>query len=229
MFIKKFAEVCYFVLDILTIILIKASEFLSEQYKFIWSYLHRSWFDHRFDYLRGIENYYWYERAILAQQKIKQDGVVLDIGCGDGIYSGLFYSAKAKKVEAIDMDKSAIQHAKKYYSRSNVNFKNIDIHNWLKKGKKYDTVVMFSVIEHLSVEDGTETLKMIGKSLNKNGSLFGSTPLFSDNDEHNFEHQNEFSSELQLRSFLKKTFRKVDLYISIWPYGRKECYFECKM
>ena len=224
---KILAKTYYKLLDFLATLLMNLSKLVGNQYTFIWPYLHQSSFDHRFDYLRGIDNYSWYERPIFALEKIKPFGDVLDIGCGDGIYSGLFYYKKAKHIDAIDLDKLAIEHAKKHYFRSNVNFKCIKIQDWLKKRKKYDTILMFNVIEHFDYEDGIKILKNVRTSLNENGLFFGSTVLFSDKGEHNFEHKNEFFSQANLRKYLKKVFRRVDIYTSIWPNGQKGCYFSC--
>lgn len=225
---KIIANFILFFLNILAGILIKTSELTGWIYTKIWPFLNVSSYDHRFDYLRGIQNYGWYERAVIAMQKIKAGGTVLDAGCGDGIYSGMFYSTRAKMVDAIDIDKAAIEHARKYYSRKNVNFKSSSIQNWLKKEKKYDVIFMFAVIEHFEPAEGLKILREINKSLIKDGVFFGSTPLFSDVGAHNFEHHNEFNSEAKLAEFLKKVFRKVSSYTSDWPDGRHECYFECK-
>lgn len=221
-------KIYYRYLNISAKFLIKWARYIGNQYTSIWTNLHTSSFDHRFDYLRGIDNYYWYERAIFAIQRIKPENIVLDVGCGDGIYSGLFYSKAAKKVDAIDLDDEAVKHAKKHYSRKNVKFQSISIQDWLKKGKKYDTVLMFAVIEHFTPQDGIRTLKGIGKSLTKDGILFGSTPIFSDTGMHNFDHQNEFFSNDKLKSFLETSFKDVTIFISKWPNDRNECYFECR-
>jgi len=226
---KVLASLYYFVINIIANFLIRISKFVANQYKTVWPYLNTSWFDHRFDYLRGMENYFWYERVIFANQRIKLNSEVLDIGCGDGVYSGLFYSRKAKNIDAIDIDKNAIKHAKKNYFRKNVNFYNSNIQDWLKHQNKYDIILMFAVIEHFSFKNGILVLKKISSSLKKGGIFFGSTPIFKKKGDHNFEHKNEFASQRELYRFLNKVFSKVDLFISEWPDGRKECYFECSL
>lgn len=227
-FLKLIANILLFILNCLAIFITKTSAFIGWVYTKIWPFLNVSSYDHRFDYLRGVSNYGWYERAILARQKIKDGGVVLDVGSGDGIYSGIFYSVKARKVDAIDIDKEAIKNAKNLYSRKNIKFINIGVQDWLKTKKKYDAIFMFAVIEHFEFEEGLKILKSIKNSLNKNGIFFGSTPMFKNEGAYNFEHKNEFHSKEDLVKFLHRVFSKVSIYVSDWPDGRSDCYFECK-
>lgn len=206
-------------------ILILLGQLLASVYEYIWPYSGRSWFDHRFDFLRGPKNIFWLERAFFANNLLNDNDVVLDIGCGDGIFSGLFYSIKAKWVDAIDLDKDAIVHAKSLYPTKNIKFSQKNILTW-KPAKKYDKIFMFAVIEHFTPKDGLDTLSKIGKSLNKGGVLLGSTPIFKEQGGHNLEHYNEFVSIPSLKKFLSKKFKKVKIFVSDWP-GRLECYFKC--
>ena len=208
-------------------LVVKISKFLSNQYTFIWPYLHKSWFDHRFDYARGPQNYYWMERVVYVMREIKRGYRVLDIGCGDGMFDGLFYSQVSKKVDAIDIDSKAISFAKEKYSPKNVHYYNSDTVPWLSKGNKYDLIIMFVVIYHFDEVTGQEVLKLVKKSLKDNGILYGSTPILKSRNLYNSEHKNIFLSERQLKDFLSKVFDKVTIFTSQWPGGRKECYFEC--
>jgi hypothetical protein len=109
-----------------------------------------------------------------------------------------------------------------------VKFMNVGVREWLKSGKKYNTIFMFVVIEHFETEEGLKVLADIQRSLTKDGVFFGSTPLFKNKGASNFEHKNEFHSEEELVKFLRKVFREVDIFVSEWPESRSECYFECK-
>jgi SAM-dependent methyltransferase len=226
--LKFVSTVLLFFLNCIVIFLFKISSFVGWFYTKIWPFLNVSSYDHRFDFLRGIENYGWYERGILARNKIEKGDSVLDIGCGDGIYSGIFYSAKAAKVEAIDIDGKAIKHAKKYYSKRNVKYIEVGVVDWLKAKRKYNAIFMFAVIEHFEPQDGLQILKSVKRSLTKDGIFFGSTPLIKNKSAYNFEHKNEFDSAAALVKFLLKVFSKVDIYVSEWPGNRSDCYFECK-
>ena len=220
------APLIYKILNVLSDINILIGKLIASTYKFTWPYIGTSWFDHRFDYLRGPENIFWLERVIYTNNLIHQGDLILDIGCGDGIYSGKFYSSIAKFVDAIDLDLKAINHAKKTYPQKNVKFSKKNIVNWTPT-KKYNGISMFAVIEHLTKKDGQKVLSKIGKSLAKGGVFFGSTSVFEDRGFHNFEHENEFASVVILKKFLSQKFKSVKITTSNWP-GRLECYFECR-
>jgi|SRR3989344_569929 len=217
----------YRVLGFAADLLIRINKFIADRYVKIWYYLGYSWFDHRFDYLRGVDNIYWLERAFFAMQLIKSQYKVLDVGCGDGSLSGLFYSVRAKSVDALDLDPAAVAHAQKYYSRPNVRFFQSDASRISNLHQKYDIILAFAIIEHFSPSSGHQFLTDIGKMLKRQGIFMGSTPIFKELGGHNPEHANEFTNSSILKKFLTTHFRQVDLHFSQWPGNRLECYFEC--
>lgn len=185
------------------------------------------WFDHRFDYLRGPENWYWCERGVLALRQMPADARVLDVCCGDGTYSGLFYVKRARSVDAIDRDDDALAVARARYTDARLNFRRQDVLADPFPGSSYDLVSFFAALEHFSSAAGYELLQKIGRTLSPQGVLIGSTPIVPHLGGHNDEHDNEFLSEEQVRVFLAPLFGKVELYTSQWV-DRGECYFECR-
>jgi 2-polyprenyl-3-methyl-5-hydroxy-6-metoxy-1,4-benzoquinol methylase len=217
-----------YILGLFADILIFINKIVGFLYLKSFGFIGTSWFDHRFDYLRGPGNFHWLERAFLALDRMKPGSQVLDIGCGDGIFSGIFYSSKAKNVLAVDKDRKAIEHAKRYYKKDCVKYAVKDINRWKIVPDKFDLVLMFAVIEHLRNKDGLKVLRNIGKSLVEGGLFFGSTPILTNvKKKSNFEHENEFRSVESLRKFLKTAFAQVKTFETHWP-GREECYFECR-
>jgi len=187
-----------------------------------------SWFDHRFDSLRGAGNWYWCERGVIGVQAIREGDKVLDIGSGDGIYSGLFYSTKASKVDAMDKDSKAVEYATRKYGSKKCKFSQRDAVTDEFPGTSYDTICMFEVIEHFSDENGTEVLAKIVKALKPTtGQLIGSTPILPKRGGYNFEHDNEFLSTAQLERFLKPHFKSVKVWTSKWA-DRTAGYFHCE-
>ncbi|MBI5151389.1 MAG: class I SAM-dependent methyltransferase [Candidatus Pacebacteria bacterium] len=216
-------------LEFFATLLILCCRFVGYVYTQGWSFFHVSWYDHRFDFLRGPSNWYWTERGVLGNYHIPFDGEVLDLCCGDGTFSGLFYSTRAKHVDALDIDPEAIQTAKSVYAKPNVSYQVQDVLRGSYPKKFYDTILLFVAIEHFSVEHGRDLLKKIGAHLQNDQSTFiGSTVLFEKRGGHNFEHDNEFLSEKQVKDFLTPYFKEVRLWISSWPKGRQECYFVCR-
>jgi SAM-dependent methyltransferase len=192
----------------------------------LWGILGIYWYDHDFDHLLGPGWNNWTERGILANRCIRPGDEVLDVACGDGSYSGNYYSQCADHVDAFDYDEKAIGCARRKHAKPNVHFFLADATSVI-LSKKYDVVLLFASIEHFTIEDGARLLQKLGDALVQGGVLLGSTPVFTEMGGHNDEHKNEFLSEEQLRTFLTPHFKKVELWCSPWP-KRTEYYFECR-
>jgi SAM-dependent methyltransferase len=192
----------------------------------LWGILGIYWYDHDFDHLLGPGWNKWTERGILANRLIRPGDEVLDVACGDGTFSGNYYSQNAAHVDAFDFDKKAIATARRKHARPNVDFFLADANN-VSLSKKYEVILLFASIEHFSIQDGARLLRRLGDALKPDGVLLGSTPIFKETGGHNDEHQNEFLSVEQLRNFPTPHFAKIELWSSQWQ-KRMDCYFECK-
>lgn len=127
--------------------------------------------DHNFTYYLTIKHI----RSVLAiGKKPKLD--IVDFGCGVGTID--FYLAeKGHSVTGIDISKDAIQIAnsfKDFKKYKKVTFLEGDLEKNIKKNKKYDFAICSEIIEH--VEDDDKLLKIINRSLRKDGFLYLSTP-----------------------------------------------------
>ncbi len=227
------AKFLYWLLNFCALLVLRLAQLIGLVYTMLWGSLRVPWFDHRFDWLRGPENWVWNERGIYGAKLTRPGDKVLDVCCGDGIYSGLFYSKFAGLVHAVDRDEKAISVARKRYSRENVSFFKIDILEEAFPLDNYDVVVMFAAIEHLSAEQGTSLLQRIAAALSasSNRSFLGSTPIFHEATGHGHpEHQNEFTSIERLKDFLSPHFAEIELWSSKWGLEgeRKDTYFLCK-
>lgn len=203
------------------------NKLIGNVYTKLWQYAELASYEHRFDYLRGMNNFYWLERGIFGLRYLPKKAKVLDLGCGDGVYSGVFYSTRASEVEAMDYDPKVIALAKKFYKKTNVFFSQANITKVDLIAKNYDAVYLFAVIEHFTFEQGQTLIKKIALALKDGGYFMGSTPLFLEKGGHNVEHQNEFSTEHEVKEFMASAFLDVETWISSWP-NRDECYFLCR-
>jgi 2-polyprenyl-6-hydroxyphenyl methylase/3-demethylubiquinone-9 3-methyltransferase len=98
---------------------------------------------------------------------------ILDLGCGGGLISeGL--SKIGANVTGIDFVKENINIAKNHSHKSNlkINYKTLDFEN-KKISSKFDIIVIFEVLEHLS--DWKAFIKKIHSNLKSNGILIIST------------------------------------------------------
>jgi hypothetical protein len=86
-------------------------------YRKVWGRAPLHWFDHRFDVLRGPEFWTWQERGVLGMQVIPVGAKVLDLCCGEGFYDRMYFAERAIRVDALDVDGSAIVLAKELNRR----------------------------------------------------------------------------------------------------------------
>jgi SAM-dependent methyltransferase len=224
--LRPFAPILRVLFDAAAQVCFGMNRLVGWSYLRLWPILGIYWYDHDFDYLLGPTVNKWMERGTLANRHIKPGDEVLDVCCGDGTFSGTFYSQNASHVDAFDYDEKAVATARRKHAKPNVRFFVADATK-LTLSKKYDVILLFVAIEHFSVADGTRLLQKLGAALNEGGLLMGSTPIFVEVGGHNDEHQNEFLSVAQLRDFLAPHFGEVDLWCSQWR-GRLDCYFECR-
>jgi ubiquinone/menaquinone biosynthesis C-methylase UbiE len=214
------------VLPPLAWVLVRAGELVGYLYLRSWPTRHLPYFDHRYDFLRGPSNWYWQERGIQGVKLIPTQGKVLDLCCGEGTYSGLYYSTRAAHVDAVDRNPMALELARRRYRLANVSWIDADVLSDPFPSSDYDVVTLFAAIEHFSVANGSALLRKIARSLKPTGALIGSTPIYAEEGGHNEEHDNEFFSIEYLREFMQPHFGQVETWTSNWQ-GRVEAYFHC--
>src|SRR3989344_2428414 len=107
----------------------------------------------------------------LADTNKKQE--VLTIGISNIPELEIKLEKKVKYCSCIDLDKEKLNYAKKYLKNTNLVLGDITNPKVL-NGRKFDTIIMLEVLEHL--EDDTGALKIIHSLLKKNGKLIISVP-----------------------------------------------------
>lgn len=134
---------------------------------------------------------------------------VLEIGCSDG-YGSFLISKISKEIIALDIDEKTIRDARRQYNIRNLNFV-VGSALSLPWSNKFDIVVSFQVIEHLT--DVELYLREVKKVLKKEGVFIVSTPnrrlrLKSGEKPWNKFHIHEFEKE-ELKQILEQYFTKV--------------------
>lgn len=94
---------------------------------------------------------------------LRQDDIVLDIGCGTGEFAPLF---PASQYEGLDIDPSNIAYAKRHYPHS---FRVGDATKLPFQDKSFSRVLVVGVLHHLSLADCAKTLQEIGRVLTLGG------------------------------------------------------------
>jgi SAM-dependent methyltransferase len=156
------------------------------------------------------QNYFWLERGIFNAFFIRPGANVLELCCGDGFNTKYFYSNRPDHVLALDIDETAISHARQFNHNPGIEYKVHDISKGL-PGGKYNNVIIDAAIEQLTKDDQHLLLANIKKALVDDGIFSGLTVQRHQNTNYLEHNKNEFASSDDLRSFLATQFRFVKI------------------
>jgi len=114
---------------------------------------------------------FWHTRrfneVMKAIDQIK-DGKVLDIGSADGTFSKVILDkTKASQLVGIDVVKTSVNWANKYWKNKKMKFVVGDAHKLKYKNNSFDAVFILEVLEH--VHDPLKILKEVKRILKKGG------------------------------------------------------------
>ncbi|MHB8482296.1 MAG: class I SAM-dependent methyltransferase [Nitrospiria bacterium] len=165
----------------------------------------------------------WLERGIFARQHMFKNCKVLDLCCGDGSYSYLFFSNIAEQITAIDYDSRALKHARLNYQYPNICYYNINILADEIPGSGYHVIVWNAAIEHFSLNDIGIILEKLKKCSVPSVKLAGYTNKKTFHLAHP-EHEHEFGSVDELKTFLPKWLSDIQI-IETWYPDRENFYF----
>ena len=135
------------------------------------------WFDHYLDQhwqWSATSNSLWIERGVFSRLVMKPNSKMLEICCGDGFNARHFYSSQASSIIALDFDKDAIPHAKRYNSAPNVTYVLQDIRKGLPAGP-FDNLVWDAAIEHFTEAEIDQIMGQLVERLGSDGILSGYT------------------------------------------------------
>jgi SAM-dependent methyltransferase len=181
------------------------------------------WFDHYLDI-----HYMWgktrtplsCERGILGLLAIKEGASVLELCCGDGFNAFHFYSIRAAKIVAIDMDSEAIASARRSFSTGNIEFVAGDIRRDM-PNEQFDNVVWDASLEYFTAEEIGRLLAGVKQLLRPGGILSGQVQLLKTQAD---EHSHIFRSTADLVQFFVPHFQNLRLVETRYP-SRHNVYF----
>jgi len=123
---------------------------------------------------RYLESKYYEEFRKLILHHIQ--GRTLEIGCGDGAWTGLIKEESSKLI-SIDLAYGRIKRAKDKVKDGKVVFMVCDARQLPFRSNSFDTICAFEVIEHLpAYEDHTKFLSEVKRVLSRDGTFLVSTP-----------------------------------------------------
>ena len=198
------------------------------QFAVQWGFAPRpEWFDHYLDQhwqFSATNNGLWVERGVFSRMVIKPNARMLEICCGDGFNTRHFYSSKAGSITALDFDRDAIPHARRYNAAPNVTYLQKDIREGLPDGP-FDNVVWDAAIEHFTEAEIDRLMGEIVQRLGPEGVLSGYTLTeAADGRKSNELHEYEFKDKEDLRRFFTPHFKFVKVWETIYP-TRHNLYF----
>jgi SAM-dependent methyltransferase len=166
------------------------------------------WFDHFLDQhwqFSATNNGLWVEHGVFSRLVLKPNARMLEICCGDGFNARHFYSSKASSIIALDFDKDAIPHAKRYNSAPNITYIRQDIREGMPAGP-FDNIVWDAAIEHFTETEIDKIMRELVQRLGPDGILSGYTlTALPDGRKSNALHEYEFKDKDDL--FLHTAFQ----------------------
>lgn len=168
------------------------------------------YYDHQLNLYKWIYNpgeWAFTARGVYARENMFPGCKVLDLCCGDGSYSYLFFSDIAGAIDAVDIDQAAINHAVKYYSSPNINYCKLDIINEKFPSADYDFVIWNAAISYFDITEIHEILNKIQRAGNSHMNLYGITPVATGY----VDHKTEFNDASELRELLLQYFTSVHI------------------
>ena len=119
-------------------------------------------------------------RNSIIKKNIKKSNLkILDIGCGP---AQILEHIPQCDYYGYDIDHRSIQYAKKKYHQKNYHFYCKKFNKTeLKKLPKFDFIIFFGILHHLSNKEVYEILKLCKKIMKKNSKLLTEDPILLEN------------------------------------------------
>jgi len=151
----------------------------------------------------------WPYEQLMLQAKNKD---VLELGCNKG-FGTIIYAEDANSVKAVDTSSVAIEKARKYNARANVDYICLDSWTLPFEDNAFDLTVLFQVIEHIALDKLDIFLREISRVTRADGQVIFSTPnrnirLLPFQKPWNKFHVKEYSAQ-DLKQLLSRYFVEV--------------------
>jgi 2-polyprenyl-3-methyl-5-hydroxy-6-metoxy-1,4-benzoquinol methylase len=169
---------------------------------------------------------YAYSRGFYSAEVVREGDRLLDIGCGDGFFTKRFLSARCSKVDAVDVEPSAIHAAQRNNPAANINYYLLDAVNESFPSNEYDVIVWDGALGHFSPETTHLMLQKIVEHLAPEGIFVGSESLGHEGT----DHLQFFDSLEALRAIFSTHFRHIELRSMDYRTGdfvRSEAFWRC--
>jgi SAM-dependent methyltransferase len=144
-------------------------------------------------------------RGVYAREDMFEGCKVLDLCCGDGSYSYLFFSDIAGAIDAVDCDAHALSYARKHFASPKISYHKIDIVNQPLPLRQYDFVVWNAAICYFREEEIRRIVEKIIDAGKIDMKLRGMLPKANGW----VDHKMEFADGYLVEQFLRQYFETV--------------------
>jgi 2-polyprenyl-3-methyl-5-hydroxy-6-metoxy-1,4-benzoquinol methylase len=129
--------------------------------------------------IQGVMSGTSFRNSIIKKNITKSNLKILDIGCGP---AQIIEHLPQCDYYGYDIDQRSIQYAKKKYYQKNFHFYCKKFNKTeLKRLPKFDFIIFFGILHHLSNKEVYEILKLCKKIMKKNSKLLTEDPIFLEN------------------------------------------------
>jgi SAM-dependent methyltransferase len=136
-------------------------------------------FLNQFFLMSAFKRTWWVEGPAFCGQAIKQGSRILELGCGTGYYTDIFFSPFAREIVAIDVDERAIESARRLHQAANIRYEVMDFTKNLPDGP-FDVAIWSPTIVAYTPDDIHPFMARLRERMVADGVLCGWTAKEAD-------------------------------------------------
>jgi len=136
--------------------------------------LYTDHFLNQFFLMSALKRTWFVEGPAFCGLSIEPDSRMLELGCGTGYYTDIFFSPFASEIVAIDIDPRAIETARRMHQAKNIRYEVMDFRKTLPEGR-FDIVVWSPTIFAYTPEDVDAFMVKLGEIMSEGARLCGWT------------------------------------------------------
>jgi SAM-dependent methyltransferase len=133
----------------------------------------------QFFLMSALKRTWWIEGPAFCGLAIESGSRILELGCGTGYYTDVFFSPFAAEIVAIDIDPRAIETARRMHQAKNIRYEVMDFRKTLPDGV-FDVVVWTPTIFAYTPEEVHALLGRLREIMQKDARLCGFTCIETD-------------------------------------------------
>ena len=126
--------------------------------------------------MSAFKRTWWVEGPVFCGLCIDPGSRILELGCGTGYYTDIFFSPFASEIIAVDIDPRAIEFAKRFHQARNIRYSVADFRKELPKGP-FDVAIWTPTIFAYSPDEVDGLMAQLRELMHAKGRLCGFTAV----------------------------------------------------